>query len=144
MPSNPVQTACNEAHYFVPSAMTSTVIAPGVPLLMKEFQSDSDLIASFTVSIYLIGFSFGPLFLSPLSELYGRSPIMHASNLFFLVFSVACATSVNLPMLEVFRLLLGFAGCPPLTLGGGTIADLQPPEKRGLALSLWTMGPLLV
>ena len=69
---------------------------------------------------------------------------MHASNLLFLASSVACANSVNLPMLEVFRLLLGFAGCPPLTLGGGTIADLQPPEKRGLSLSACTMGPLLV
>lgn len=124
--------------------MVSTIIAPGVPLLMKEFLSDSDVIASFTVSIYLIGFSVGPLFLSPLSELYGCSPIMHVSNILFLVFSIVCANCVNLPMLEVFRLLLGFAGCPPLTLGGGTIADLQPPEKRVLALSAWTMGPLLL
>ena len=38
---------------------------------------------------------------------------------------------------------MGIAGCPPLTLGGGTIADLMPPQKRGKALSIWTMGPLL-
>lgn len=108
--SDLVQNVYDQAHCSIHSAMASTVIAPGVPLLMKKFHSDSDEIAAFTVSIYLIGFSVGPLFLSPLNELYGRSPIMHASNILFLVFSVACANYVNLPMLEVFRLLLGFAG----------------------------------
>lgn len=125
-------------------AMASTVFAPGVPLLMQEFQSDSDQLASFTISVYVIGFCIGPLVLSPLSELYGRSPIMHASNVFFFIFTIACAVSSNLTMFIIFRLLMGISGCPPLTLGGGTIADLQPPDKRGMALSVWTMGPLLV
>jgi len=111
---------------------------------MAEFNSNSKEVASFAVSVYLVGFSIGPLSHSPLSELYGRSPIMHASNVFFLIFSIACAVSGSLPAMVSFRLLLGFAGCPPLTLGGGTIADLQPTEKRGLALSAWTMGPLFV
>lgn len=124
--------------------MASTVFAPGVPLLMREFHSNSDELASFTVSVYVIGFCIGPLVLSPLSELYGRSPIMHASNVFFLIFSIACAASSDLAMFIIFRLLMGISGCPPLTLGGGTISDLQPPEKRGTALSVWTMGPLLV
>lgn len=125
-------------------AMASTVFAPGVPLLMQEFHSDSDQLASFTISVYVIGFCIGPLVLSPLSELYGRSPIMHASNVFFFIFTIACAVSSNLAMFIIFRLLMGISGCPPLTLGGGTIADLQPPDKRGMALSVWTMGPLLV
>jgi MFS family permease len=111
---------------------------------MSEFDSDNAELISFVVSVYIIGFCIGPLVLSPLSELYGRSPVMHASNVFFLIFSVACAVSSNLSMFIVFRLFMGIAGCPPLTLGGGSIADLMPPEKRGKALSIWTMGPLLV
>ena len=67
-----------------------------------------------------------------------------ASNIHFLIFSIACGVSSNLAMFIVFRLLMGISGCPPLILGGGTIADLQPPEERGMALSVWTMGPLLV
>ncbi|MCJ1470145.1 hypothetical protein MMC07_008790 [Pseudocyphellaria aurata] len=125
------------------TAMASTLFAPGVPLLMQEFRSDNEELASFTVSVYVIGFCVGPLVLSPLSELYGRSPIMHASNVFFFIFTIACGVSSNLAMFIVFRLFMGIAGCPPLTLGGGTIADLQPPEKRGMALSIWTMGPLM-
>jgi multidrug resistance protein len=110
---------------------------------MREFGSSDDALSSFVVSVYIIGFCLGPLVLSPLSEHYGRSPIMHSSNIFFVIFSIACAVSSNLPMFIVFRLFAGIAGCPPLTLGGGFIADLMPPQKRGKALSIWTMGPLL-
>jgi MFS family permease len=111
---------------------------------MEEFHSTDEALASFTVSVYIIGFCLGPLVLAPMSELFGRSPIMHASNIFFIIFSIACAVSTNMAMFIVFRLFMGIAGCPPLTLGGGTIADLMPPEKRGRALSIWTMGPLMV
>ena len=47
-------------------------------------------------------------------------------------------------MLIMFRFCMGIAGCPPLTLGGGTISDVLPPERRGKALSAWTVGSLLV
>ena len=111
---------------------------------MSDFGSNSGQLASLTISIYVIGFCIGPLVLSPLSELYGRSPIYHGSNIFFLIFTVACAVSTSLPMFIVFRFFMGLAGCPPITLGGGTIADLYPPKNRGVALTIWTLGPLLV
>lgn len=111
---------------------------------MKEFGSSNDELASFIVSIYILGFCIGPLVLAPLSELYGRSPVMHASNVFFLIFTIACAVSSDMGMFVFFRFCQGLSGCPPLTLGGGTISDLMPPVKRGKALSIWSMGPLLV
>lgn len=111
---------------------------------MKEFGSTNNALSSFVVSVYIVGFCVGPLVLSPLSEHYGRNPVYHVSNVFFLIFSIACAVSSDLPMFIVFRLLMGISGCPPLTLGGGTIADIMPAARRGKALSIWTMGPLLV
>ncbi|TVY81919.1 Efflux pump rdc3 [Lachnellula suecica] len=125
------------------SSFGSTIFAPGVPLLMKEFHSTNDELASFIVSIYILGFCVGPLVLAPLSELYGRSPVMHLANIFFLIFSIACAVSSDMGMFVFFRFCQGVAGCPPLTLGGGTISDLMIPVKRGKALSIWSMGPLL-
>jgi hypothetical protein len=55
--------------------LASSMFAPGVPLLMEEFHSDNELLAGFVVSVYVLGFAVGPLFLAPLSEMYGRLPV---------------------------------------------------------------------
>jgi hypothetical protein len=39
----------------------SSIFAPGVPAVMKEFHSDSTLLSGFVLSIYVLGFAFGPL-----------------------------------------------------------------------------------
>lgn len=41
--------------------LASSIFAPGVPDLMADFRSQSNLLASFVVSVYVLGFAFGPL-----------------------------------------------------------------------------------
>ena len=119
------------------------MLAPGVPELMKEFKSDNIELASFVVSVFVLGYAFGPLLIAPLSEIYGRVPLYHAGNLGFVVFTVACALSKNLNMLIGFRFLEGLFGATPLTIGGGTISDMIVQEKRGGVVAIWALGPLM-
>jgi len=121
----------------------SSMFAPGVPELMKEFKSDNVELASFVVSVYVLGFAIGPLFFAPLSEIYGRLPVYHVCNVSFVAFNIGCALSTNLNMLVGFRFLAGVFGSAPLTNGGGTIADLVTQEKRGRAMSGFVMGPMI-
>lgn len=95
----------------------SSMFAPGVPELMREFQSDSVLLAGFVVSVYILGFAVGPLFFAPLSEVVGRVPVYHFCNLAFLCFTIACALATDLNMLIGFRFLAGLFGSAPLTNG---------------------------
>lgn len=122
-------------------AMSSTIFAPGVPQAMKDFHSKDEALAPLLISIYVIGLAVGPLFLSPLSELYGRTPLMHAYNFAFLLAAIVCAVSVNIPMLLIFRLIMGVS---TNSLGGGYVADMMGPESRGRAMNVWTVGPVLV
>jgi MFS family permease len=46
-------------------------------------------------------------------------------------------------MLIVFRFVAGCVGAAPLTLGGGTIADLMTQAQRAKALSFWVLGPTI-
>lgn len=86
--------------------------------------------------------AIAPLIMSPISELYGRMPVYHATNLIFVAFVVGSALSKNLAQFMVFRFISGCAGGTPLALGGGTIADLTLPEKRAPAAALFSLGPL--
>ncbi|KAK4546145.1 hypothetical protein LTR36_002282 [Oleoguttula mirabilis] len=123
--------------------LASSMFAPGVPEVLADFHTTSDNLATFVVSVYLLGFAMGPLLVAPLGELYGRLPVYHACNVGFICWTVACALATNMNMLIGFRFLAGCWGVAPLTNGGGTIADLMAPEKRGSAMAIWAIGPLL-
>ncbi|KZF26964.1 MFS general substrate transporter [Xylona heveae TC161] len=123
--------------------LASSMFAPGVSKVMVEFKSTNEELASFVVSVFILGFAFGPLLIAPLSELYGRLPLYHGCNIIFIIFSIACAVSTDLNMLIVFRFFTGCAGAAPLTLGGGTIADLMVQEQRGGAMAMWALGPMM-
>lgn len=84
----------------------------------------------------------GPLFLSPLSEIYGRSRVLSTSNTFFVAFNLGCALAPNLNGLIAMRFLAGLGGSACLTIGSGVISDLFITERRGLATSLYGMGIL--
>ncbi len=119
------------------------MFAPGVPEVMTEFKSTNIQLASFVVSVYILGYAFGPFLVAPMSELYGRLLVYHTCNVGFVIFTIACAVSTNLNMLIGFRFLEGIFGSAPLTLGGGSIADMIIQEKRGAMMAIWAMGPLL-
>jgi multidrug resistance protein len=127
--------------FFTPLA--SSTVAPAEGLVIESFNITSESLASFVVSIYLVGFAVGPLALGPLSEIYGRLRVYQACNAFFIVWNIACAVAPNIGSLLAFRLLAGIAGSCPLTLGAGSIADLFVPEERGAAMSIYSMGPLM-
>ncbi|GAB7349522.1 hypothetical protein MBLNU459_g0227t1 [Dothideomycetes sp. NU459] len=123
--------------------LASSMFAPGVPELMKEFHTTSTVLAEFVVSVYILGFAIGPLVVSPLSEMYGRWPLYQIANIFFIILTVGCALATNMNMLIAFRFLAGVAGIAPITIGGGSIADMVVQEKRGGAMAIWGLGPLL-
>lgn len=119
------------------------MFAPAIAQVMLEFQSSSAPLASFVVSAWILGYFFGPLFLGPLSELYGRLPVYIACNFLFVIFNIATALAPSLSSLIVFRFLSGtFGGCP-ITIGAGTFGDVVKPAGRGKLIAIWSLGPLL-
>ncbi|KAF2443936.1 MFS general substrate transporter [Karstenula rhodostoma CBS 690.94] len=123
--------------------LASSMFAPGVPQVMAAFGSTNDMLEQFMVSVYVLGFAFGPMIIAPLSEMYGRLPLYHSCNALFVIFSIAAAVASNMAQFVVFRFLMGCFGGAPLVLGGGTIADLISREQRGTAMVVWMMGPTI-
>ena len=120
----------------------SIVTAPASTSIMATFHSTNETIETLVTSVYLLGYAFGPLVLAPLSELYGRAIVYNVTNFGFLIWTIACGLATNLTALIVFRFLSGLAGSAGLTIGAGTIADMIPLEKRGLAMMGWILGPV--
>ncbi|KAK7942458.1 uncharacterized protein PG986_011571 [Apiospora aurea] len=123
--------------------LVSSMLAPAVQSVMDDFGTASHRFATFVVSIFVLGFACGPLLLAPLSELYGRVVVYHCTNVLFCAFTVACALAKGEATLLAFRFLSGFAGVATITIGSGTIADVMPRERRGRAVSVWSVGTIL-
>ncbi|EAU37656.1 conserved hypothetical protein [Aspergillus terreus NIH2624] len=125
------------------SPLASSMFSPAVSYVAGDLNETNETILSFTVSIYILGYSFGPLFLAPLSEIYGRRIVLGAANWFLVVWQIGCALAQNIETLIICRFFAGIGGSGCITLGAGVIADLMPIEKRGMATSIWAMGPLM-
>lgn len=119
------------------------MFAPGVPQVMRDFGSTNLELEAFVVSVYLLGYSFGPLVIAPCSELYGRMIVYNTCNVLYMIFTIACAVAPDMASLIVFRFFAGIAGSSPLTIGAGSIADMFAQEKRGAAMAAWAIGPLI-
>lgn len=103
-----------------------SMFAVGAPNAAFDFNSNSESLATFVVSIYVVGCATGSVTISLFSQRYGRLPVFHLSNLFFIGFSVACARSTSLVVLIIFRYLQGLAGSGPVCISSGILADLLP------------------
>ena len=82
------------------------------------------------------------MFMSPLSEMYGRVPVYHTATTIFVAFIIGNALSKTTAQFMVFRFISGCAGGTPMALGGGTIADITNVQQRAVAMALFSMGPL--
>ena len=69
--------------------------------------------------------------------------MLGAANWFLVVWQIGCALAQNIETLIICRFFAGIGGSGCITLGAGVIADLMPIEKRGMATSIWAMGPLM-
>jgi multidrug resistance protein len=123
--------------------VASSILAPSLSSIAADLQISSESEKSLCLSIFVLGFAFGPLVLGPLSELYGRAIVLQLSNLLFIIFNCACGFARTKEQLIVFRLIAGLGGSSPLALGSGVLADLFIPDERGAAVGIYSFFPIL-
>lgn len=126
------------------SPVSSSMIAPALQNIAADFGlSMGSGVLPIAMSVFVLGFAVGPLFIGPLSELFGRRIVLQISNLVYFVFNLACGFSQNTGQIIAFRFLSGLGGSAPLGIGGGVLGDLWMPQERGKAMALYSLMPLL-
>ncbi|KAL9091756.1 MAG: hypothetical protein Q9159_001271 [Coniocarpon cinnabarinum] len=122
--------------------MVSTMMAPAINTIATDLNM-SNTESTMALSVYLLATAFGPLIIGPLSEVYGRKPIIHITNVWFLVFNLICGFAHSKGLLIAARLLAGFGASAVFSLSYGVLGDVWTPEQRGHSLSLFLLIPLL-
>lgn len=122
--------------------MVSTIMAPAINTIAMELNMNTTE-SMMALSIYLLATAFGPLFIGPLSEVYGRAPVLHASNIWFLIWNLLCGFAKTKGTLIAARLLAGLGASAVYALAGGVLGDVWRPEQRGKSLGIYLLIPLL-
>ena len=100
-----------------------------------------------TLSSYLLGFALFHLVCGPLSDRYGRKPVLLGGLGLYVVMSVACAMAASIEQLIVFRCLQAMGACCAPTVGRAIVRDVYPPQEAMKALayvsSLMAVAPVI-
>ncbi|KZZ96798.1 Major facilitator superfamily domain, general substrate transporter [Moelleriella libera RCEF 2490] len=110
---------------------------------MEDEFHNSRIVSVVGLSAFVLGISFGPMFLSPMSEFYGRRPIYLVSWTTYLIFLVPQAVAKNIATVIVFRFLDGFTGSTFLAVAGGTVGDLFARNELQAPMALFSVSPFI-
>ena len=90
--------------------MGSALPSLAIPNIVEDFGITSQAGKVLPISVYLIGYVFGPLVWGPLSEHLGRRRLSLAAFALFCAFTLACGLAPNDIVLIAARALQGVGG----------------------------------
>ncbi|KAF5384078.1 hypothetical protein D9615_003429 [Tricholomella constricta] len=127
-------------------ALGSSIVTGDLEGPAKEFHAPQEMI-NLTVTLFVIGFGFGPLLFAPLSEVVGRKPIYSISIFLYFIFTLPSALAPNRATLIVSRGLAGLAASAPMCNVGGSVADIWAVKERGMPMAIFSgtifLGPCI-
>ena len=124
------------------SILSTDLYVPSLPHLPAYFGTDAATV-QLTMSLNLLGFSLAQLVHGPLSDRFGRRPLMIAGMAGFIVFSLACALAYSIEALIVARVLQGIATCVESVVVLAVIRDLYDGPSSVRVLGAYGMAVAL-
>ena len=111
------------------------MLVPALPVLATSFGRDIS-IAQMTVSLYMVGIACSQLVMGPLSDRFGRRPVLLAGLGLMVLASVACIFAATLPQLIAARFLQALGGATGMVVSRAIIRDLYRRERISSMISL--------
>ncbi len=122
------------------------VYLPALPRVGGDLAAGAGAVA-LTVTSCLVGLGVGQLVVGPLSDRYGRRPLLLAGVAFFAVCSLACAVAPTLPVLVLARFLQALGGSAGIVLSRAIARDLRSGRELArlyaLLISVNALAPIL-
>ncbi|KAJ6606381.1 major facilitator superfamily domain-containing protein [Mycena vulgaris] len=122
----------------------SAIYTASIPGIMQEFNV-SLVHATLGLTLYIIGYGVGPMFLAPLQEIpsIGRTPVFIYTLLIFVVLQAPIITAKNIETILVLRFFTGFFGGLAPATGGASMADMFPLQQLPYVMGIWSVFAIL-
>ncbi|UZJ53743.1 hypothetical protein CBS101457_003063 [Exobasidium rhododendri] len=128
------------------ASLGSSIISPANAVIAAQFHVSSEIMI-LSVSLYLLGFAFGPMLWAPVSEIWGRRWSILPPMCILALFSIGTAVSRNAATVLVTRFFAGLFASAPVSNVSAALGDLYIPYQRGTAIAFYALcvvgGPLM-
>lgn len=124
------------------SAMTMSVFLPSLPAMAETFGADYSVM-QLSVSAYLACTAVIQILIGPISDRFGRRPVVLGALGVFALASIGCYAAQSVEMFLFFRMIQSSVAVG-MVLGRAIVRDMVPQEQAASMIGYVTMGMALV
>lgn len=112
------------------------VSLPGLPLIAGALRASGSAVQA-SLSLFILAFGVGQLIVGPLSDRYGRRPVLLFGLAVFTLASVACTVATTVPVLLLARFVQGVGACAGTVVARAVVQDVSSERARAAALQAY-------
>jgi len=125
---------------------TLTILMPALPGLVERLSADPNTV-QLTVTLYLLSLATAQLVLGPLSDRFGRRPVVLAGLALNMLASFAAFAATSIEALIVARIVQAIGAAAGIVMGRTIIRDLYERDRAaamiGLVTSAMVIAPMV-
>jgi len=114
--------------------LSTDMYLPSLPALVRVFGTDVSTV-QLTLSGFLVAFAVSMLVYGPLSDRFGRRPVLIGGALVFTLASIACALAPTIEFLIGARLVQAFGACAGPVIGRAVVRDVWGKDQAATVLA---------
>ncbi|MGP1254033.1 MAG: multidrug effflux MFS transporter [Kiloniellales bacterium] len=122
--------------------LSTDLYLPALPTIGERFAADPAQV-QLTLSVFLAGFAVSMLGYGPLSDRFGRRPVLIGALALYTLASIACMLAPSIEALILARFFQALGGCAGPVLGRAIVRDVHGAEHSAKVLSTLAMAMAL-
>ena len=107
--------------------LSTDLYLASLPSLSRVFEVPAATV-QLTLSLFVIGFGSAQLIVGPLSDRYGRRPVLLAGLATYVTASLLCGLSISMDMLITARFVQALGCCTAVMIARAIVRDAYAPE----------------
>jgi DHA1 family bicyclomycin/chloramphenicol resistance-like MFS transporter len=126
------------------TAVSIDIMLPALPQIGNAMGVASENDRQLIVILYMAGFAVGQVFFGPLSDHFGRKPMLMAGLAIYIVGTVAALGAEAFPTLIAARLVQGIGAASPRVIAIAVVRDLYGGRQMARVMSFAMMAFIVV
>jgi len=121
--------------------LSNDMYLPALPDVIRDLSTNA-YGGKLTLTLWFVGSASMQLILGPLSDKYGRKPILIISGLVYIITNIVCALTESIYIFLVMRVLQGMVVCAVIVAGYAAIHELLDSKRAIYTIAL--MGNITI